>query len=205
MDLRTIKSFKAIVEYGSFQRAAEKLNYAQSTITSHIKKLESGLGVVLFERGNHLRLTEAGQMLNEKSELLLQSFDNLKSSMDELIDGESENIRIGVMEPMASYRLPPLLKIFNKQYPKVQLSLQIHGSKVLTDMVIKDEIDAAICAAPTNRTGFQFEAVFSEKFVLLAPEEHPLANKEKVYLADLHDEKLVMTNPSCPFRSSLSI
>lgn len=202
MDLRTIKSFKAIVEYGSFQQAAEQLNYAQSTITSHIKKLENSLGVTLFERGNNLQLTNAGVLLNEKSELLLKSFENLQHSMDELIKGDAELIKIGVMEPMASYRLPALLSIFNKRYPEAQISLQIHGSKVLADMVMKDEIEMAICAAPTKSVGFQFEAIFSEKVVLLLPSDHPLSKKEVVHLEDLEDETLIMTNTYCPFRGN---
>ena len=51
MDLKTIKTFKTIVELGNFQRAAEELNYAQSTVTMHIKSLEAELGVILLEEG----------------------------------------------------------------------------------------------------------------------------------------------------------
>ncbi|NEU32154.1 LysR family transcriptional regulator [bacterium LRH843] len=202
MDLRTIKTFRTIVKYGSFQQAAEELKYAQSTVTTHIKKLEGDLGVTLLERGNNLKLTEAGRLLNEKGELLLKTFENVKNSMAELVEGNSGVIRIGVMEPMASYRFPALLTSFIKHFPEVQISLQIHGSKVLTDMVMKDEIDLALCAAPEMNGEIVFEPIYSEEVVLLTPTEHRLSEKDIVYLTDLENEKLVITNIFCPFRAN---
>ncbi|MFC5464101.1 LysR family transcriptional regulator [Lederbergia graminis] len=202
MDLRTIKTFQTIVKCGSFQQAAEQLNYAQSTVTTQIKKLENDLGVTLLERGNHLQLTEAGRLLYEKGELLLRSFDHVKQSMTELVEGEAGILRIGVMEPMASYRLPVLLTMFSKQFPKVQISLQIHGSSVLADMVEKEEIDIAICAAPDIYRDTEFDPIFSEKVALLIPETHRLSKVEHVKLVDLYNEKLLITNSTCPFRGN---
>src|SRR5699024_9164573 len=99
MDLRTIKTFKMIEKHGSFQKAAADLKYAQSTITTHIKKLESDLGTVLLDRGNNLQLTEAGRLLSEKGELLLKTYEHLQNSMKDLVQGEVATLRIGVMEP----------------------------------------------------------------------------------------------------------
>jgi LysR family transcriptional regulator, regulator of the ytmI operon len=203
MDLRTIKTFKTVVKYGSFQRAAEELNYAQSTITTHIKNLEAELGVTLLKRGKTLQLTEAGRLLSEKGEFLLKGFENLQSLLKELVQGESGIIRIGVMEPTASYRLPPLLASFRKKYPKIQLNIQIHSSKSLVDMVMNDEVDLAICTAPEMATNTVFDPLFSEEVVLLVPVEHHLSQKEIIYLEDLKNEQLLMTSSSCPFRNNL--
>src|SRR5690625_2120415 len=132
MDIRTIKTFQTIVKYGSFQKAAEALNYAQSTVTTRIQKLEHDIGMTLLDRENNLQLTEAGELLYEKGGLLLKTFDNLENSMTELVEGDSGTIRIGVMEPMASYRLPEILSLFSKKSPKVQISLQIQGDRKST-------------------------------------------------------------------------
>lgn len=59
MDLKTLKTFQMIVKYGSFIRTAQEMNYAQSTVTMQIQKLESELGVQLIERGKEIGLTEA--------------------------------------------------------------------------------------------------------------------------------------------------
>ena len=61
MELKHLRTFQAVVDQGSYQRAAESLNYTQSTVTAQIQQLESALGVPLFERvGRRMRLTEAG-------------------------------------------------------------------------------------------------------------------------------------------------
>lgn len=202
MDLRTIKTFRTIVACGSFQEAAEKLNYAQSTVTTQIKKLEADLGVLLLDRGNNLQLTEAGKILNEKGELLLKSFDNLQQSMTEFVEGDAGVINLGVMEPMASYRLPAILALFAEQFPKVAINLQIHGSKTLEEMVMKGEIDVAICAVVDLNNRAIFEPLFHEEVVLLTSENHALNALETVCLTDLDGEQLVMTNTACPFRAN---
>lgn len=203
MDLRTIKTFKTIVKCGSFQKAAEELMYAQSTITTHIKNLEADLGVILLERGKKLQLTEAGRLLNEKGDLLLKGFENLENAMADLVQGEAGMIRIGVMEPTASYRFPELLVPFAVKYPKVQLSVQIHSSKAISDMITQDEIDLALCAAPDTASGMVFEPLFSEEVVLLLPIDHPISHKEKVSIRDLQNESLIATSSFCPFRNNL--
>lgn len=200
MDLRTITSFKTIVELKSFQAAAEHLNYAQSTITAHVKKLESALGVTLFDRENNLQLTKAGMLLDEKSHTLLQSYDQLTNSMTSFLEGETEMIRIGVMEPTASYRMPHVLAQFRKEFPDSRLSLQVHGSKVLTEMVMKEELELAICATPEKHQQTVFEVLFAEKVVLLLPENDPMVEKESISLEDLQHETLMITNRHCPFR-----
>lgn len=63
MDLKTLKTFQTIVNFGSFNRAAEEMNYAQSTVTMQIQRLESDLGCQLLERGKQITLTEAGRLL----------------------------------------------------------------------------------------------------------------------------------------------
>lgn len=200
MDLKTIKTFKTIVRLGSFQRAAEELNYAQSTVTMHIKSLEAELDVILLERGKKLQLTEAGRLLNEKSDLLLKGFNSLQNAMADLLNGESGLIRLGVMEPTASYRIPSILAPFIEKYPKVQLSIQIHSNKALIDMVKKEEIDLALCTASEMSLDTIFHPLFQEKVVLLVPKSHRLAKKEYVDLKDLQDEELLTTSSICPFR-----
>src|SRR5699024_12715578 len=100
MDIRTIKTFKAIVQFGSFQKAADELNYAQSTITSHIQKLEKIIGTPLFERDNRLRLTKTGLLLNEKSDVLLQSFDQKTMDMGNRTESPTIYIKIGDKKPL---------------------------------------------------------------------------------------------------------
>jgi LysR family transcriptional regulator, regulator of the ytmI operon len=203
MDIRTIKTFQTIVKTGSFQRAAEELQYVQSTITMHIQKLESDLGVKLLERGKKLQLTEAGRLLNENAVLLLQNYDSLHHTMADLVKGDAGVVRLGVMEPTASYRLPLILEPFMRQYPKIQFSIQIGNTFVLNQMLNEGTIDLAICTTPETGLGHSFEPLFMEHLGLLIPETHRLVSKEMIFLRDLKNEHLLITNEVCPYRRKL--
>lgn len=202
MDLRTIRTFQTIVELGSFHAAAEHLNYAQSTITLHIKKLEKELGVTLFDRNQNFQLTPAGLLFKTKGQVLLKAHDHMKLSFEEMRDGQSAVIRLGVMEPTASYRLPFYLKKLYARFPKVQVTLQIHGSQVLAEMVARNEVDAAICSPLSMTDGTVFERIWQEDMVLLVPNSHRLRTQDTVSLADIQQENLVITNRFCPFRGA---
>ncbi|TSB47852.1 LysR family transcriptional regulator [Alkalicoccobacillus porphyridii] len=203
MDLRSIKTFRTIVKHKSFQKAAEELAYAQSTITMQMKKLEQELGVLLIERGKNFQLTEAGRLLNAKGEVLLKDYDILQELMADFIHGESGDIRIGVMEPTASYRMPHVLTPFYEKFPKVNVNIQIQSSRALVEMVKKGEIDLAICTAPDEISTLHFSPLFTEDVALLMQNSHPLANRESVRLEDIEDEMILITTAICPFRRNL--
>lgn len=203
MDIRNIKTFQTIIRLGSFQRAAEELQYGQSTVTMHIQKLESDLGVKLLERGKKLTLTEAGRLFHQNADLLLKDYDYLQASMDELVKGDAGIIRLGVMEPTASYRLPQLLGPFLRQHPKVKVSIHIGNTTVLGQMLHEGSIDMAICSTPNSGLDHAFEPLFIERLALLVPEDHPLAAKSSIRLRDLQHENLLITNSQCPYRQKL--
>ncbi|MEC0226103.1 LysR family transcriptional regulator [Paenibacillus alba] len=203
MDIRNIKTFQTIIKLGSFQRAAEELQYGQSTVTMHIQKLEGDLGVKLLERGKKLKLTEAGRLFHQNADMLLKDYDFLHTSIAELIQGEAGIVRIGVMEPTASYRLPSILGPFLQQHPKVKVSIQIGNTTILGQMLNEGSIDLAICSTPDTGIENTFEPLFNEELALLVPDTHPLAVKEVIHLRDLQNENILITNSLCPYRQKL--
>ncbi|MEK8128010.1 LysR family transcriptional regulator [Paenibacillus filicis] len=203
MDIRTIKTFQTIIRLGSFHRAAEELQYGQSTVTMHIQKLEGDLGVKLLERGKKLKLTEAGRLFHQNADLLLKDYDYLHASMNELIQGEAGNVRLGVMEPTASYRLPQILGPFMQEHPKVKVSIQIGNTFILSQMLSEGVIDLAICSTPETGLEHTFEPLFNERLALLTPDTHRLAAKDLVYLRDLQHENILITTSVCPYRQKL--
>jgi DNA-binding transcriptional LysR family regulator len=119
MELRHLRTFKAVAANRSFTQAAKELGYVQSAITAHVKTLEADLGVRLFDRlGRHIVLTEAG------SELLAYA-----TKILDLMDGDREavagngkpsgTLHISASETLCIYRLPPVLEEFGKRFPEV--------------------------------------------------------------------------------------
>lgn len=204
MDIKTIKTFRTIVKHRNFQKAAEELAYAQSTVTMQIKKLEDELGTRLLERGKQgFHLTEAGLYLYEQAELLLDEVEKLQEGIEHIRTGEAGYIRLGVMEPYASYRLPALLKPFVTRYPRVNLSVQIQSNQALGNMVQQGELDIAICTLPDDLSGLHYEKLLVEEIALLIPQDHPFAAEQEISLSMLQEEPLLITSPVCPFRKSL--
>ncbi|MBB6675134.1 LysR family transcriptional regulator [Cohnella nanjingensis] len=203
MDPRTMKTFQLIVELGSFNRAAEALNYAQSTVTMQIQKLESELGVALFARGKTIALTDAGRWYYEQSIPVVRQLEDLRSRLADFRAGEAGQLRIGANEPLASCRLPSLLSRFQSRYPKIDVSVAVANTPVLSERLLRGELDFAICSAPELGANLFFEPLFTETFALLVPERHPLDGRADVRLADLADHRLLITASNCPYRRKL--
>lgn len=148
MDIKTLKTLHMIVKHGSFHQAAVEMNYAQSTVTMQIQKLEVDLGIQLIERGKKIRLTEAGRLFYEESLEIVKRMERLHANVTDLQSGEVGNVRVGLTEPTASYRLPQLLKEFMTMYPRIRVSLEIASTTALVESIQQGNLDFACCSAP---------------------------------------------------------
>ncbi|GAA4848590.1 LysR family transcriptional regulator [Paenibacillus vulneris] len=205
MDMKALKTFQMIVKLGSFNRAAEELNYVQSTVTMQIQKLESDLGVQLMERSKKIRLTEAGRLLYEQSLSIVQQVDSLQTNISDLQRGEAGHVRLGVTEPTGSRRLPELLGKFLTQYPQIRLSVDFANTPALSGRLQQGELDIALCSSPDIGSGLYFEPLFKEGFVMLLPENHPLASKPVIEPGDIQGHRLLITSAACPYRKKLQM
>lgn len=204
MDVKALKTFQSIVNYGSFNRAAEEMNYAQSTVTMQIQKLESDLGVQLIERGkNKLRLTEAGRLFYDQSLQIIRDMEQLQTNLSDLHAGDAGDIRLGLTEPTASYRLPGLLAKFQDRYPRIRVAVEIASTPALSERVLRGELDFAFCSAPELGSGLYFEPLIKEEFVVLLPERHELADKASIAPEDIPGHRLLVTSATCPYRKKL--
>lgn len=121
MDLKTLITFKTIIETGSFQNAAQKLNYAQSTITSQIQSLENDLDVKLFNKiGRKMMPTQAGNDLLPHIISMIDTYESMKnySVSSNKLTGE---LHIAIAESLLTYKIQPILKEFHKNAPNVKL------------------------------------------------------------------------------------
>jgi len=214
MQLRLIKTFQTIVRTGSFYRAAEELQYSQPTVTVQIKKLESELGVQLFERGKTIKLTKAGQLVYERADSLLKEYSDFNSMLTDYIQGETGIVLVGASEPSASRRVPQILASILRKKPKLQIKVSVGTNQELMQMVLDDRVDFALCHQPEPHlfamcrptelgAELEFHPLCFERFALLLPADHKLASKKQILLKDLKNERLLITPASCPFQLKL--
>jgi LysR family transcriptional regulator, regulator of the ytmI operon len=205
MDLKALKTFQTIVACGSFNKAAEEMSYAQSTVTMQIRKLEEDMGIQLFERGRRIRLTEAGRMLYEQSVPIVKAVEQLQNLAADTQAGEAGSVRLGVTEPSASHRLPQILGQFFLRYPRIRVSVEIGSTASLSGQLLRGELDLVLGSAPSLDTGLYFEQLFTEKFILLVPDTHPLAAKSTVSVQNIRGHRMLITSKACPYRMKLEM
>lgn len=206
MDLKSLKTFHRILSSGSFHRAAEEMNYAQSTVTMQIQRLEAEIGAQLFDRTQKsVCLTEAGKIFYEQSIDIMKRIEQLKSIMVEVAQAEFGSVRIGVTEPAASFRFPQILRKFLNTHPKVHVSVDIANTPMLNNLLHTGEIDIALCSTPEMGTSLFFEPLYQEEFVVLLPEHHPLREQPTISPMDFSGQRLLITGKDCPYRKKLEV
>jgi DNA-binding transcriptional LysR family regulator len=124
MELRHLRYFVAIAEEQSFTRAAERLWIAQPGLSTQIRRLESELGVKLFERHTRgVTLTEAGTLFLERARAALAATDRAAAVGRDLQAGVIGNVRLGIATEASSSRAADLLRRFNRERPGVELTV----------------------------------------------------------------------------------
>lgn len=144
MDLKYLNTFRVIVEEGGFSKAAEKLNYTQSTITFQIGQLEQELSARLFEKiGRKMELTKAGERLLPYVDAVLRSVDQLRCFEEDLANCQGD-VRIGVGETLLCYRLPLILKEYHRRAPQARLYLQSMNCYDIRNALLGGSLDLGV-------------------------------------------------------------
>ena len=192
MNLQKYLSFVKTVEYGSFTKAAEILNYTQSGISRMIADLEKEWGVTLLERSKYgVKPTSDGMKLLPYAQNLCADFDKLKMQVDELNGLESGLIRIGTFSSVATHWLPNIIKEFQKDYPNIDYELLLGDYTEIEEWIHTGRVDCGFLRLPTHT---EFETIFLEEDKLMAiiPENHPLKDCDKFPVTALCDEPFML-------------
>ncbi|MDR1578919.1 MAG: LysR family transcriptional regulator, partial [Synergistaceae bacterium] len=144
MDLKYLTTIKTILETGTFQKAANRLNYTQSTVTFQIQQLEQELSLKLFERiGRRMVLTEAGREILPYIDAVLESVNRLGNFGKE--DQELRGVlKLAMPETILTYKSQPILKAFREQAPQVKLLVRSQNCYLTRNQILNGDIDIAI-------------------------------------------------------------
>jgi DNA-binding transcriptional LysR family regulator len=201
MELRLLVTFEKVATVLSFTRAAAELSYAQSSVTSQIRALESSLGVELFDRlGGRIRLTEAGERLLPYARQIIELAEEARAAVTEP-EEPSGTLTVGTMESLTSYRLPPLLEYFHHRHPKVRLALRTTIGDETRQALRQGTYDVGfLMEEQTVHPGLESAVLAVEPLALVAAPGHALAGGGPVATAELTGESLLATEPGCAYR-----
>ena len=193
MDFKQLHTFAVVAKEQNFSRAAELLNYSQSTVSEHIHALERELGVPLFDRlGRGVLLTEAGKRIL----VHVENLSGIEQQIRSIALGCDEpcgTLVIGAPESIIAYRLPRVLVEFRKRFPKVELKFQLGTCAELRSSLEVGAVDIALLIeAPVAADNLITEGLINEQIVLVSAPSHPLAEMDAIEAADLTGEVLLM-------------
>lgn len=194
MDMNILKYMALIktVEYGSFTKAAEILNYSQSGISRMINDLEKEWQITLLERNRAgVKLTSDGARLFPYAKSLCDEYQKLQMQVDDLRGGQSGLIRIGTFSSVATHWLPNIIKAFQKDYPGIDYELLLGDYTEIEEWISEGRVDCGFLRLPTKP---DFETIFLEwdNLLVVLPEKHPLIQYEKVPVSALCGEPFML-------------
>ena len=194
MEIKDMRAFYAIVEEGNISHAAQRLDIAQPALSRQMKRLETQLGVQLFERGSRrIRLTDAGRVLYSRVEHILGMVDGTVREITEIGSGVAGCIRLGTITTSGAMLLPELITEFHRRYPQVTFQLwEGEGTRIL-ELLDNRVIEIGITRTQVDARVYESIVLPNEPLVLIMNRAHDIgSDAQKVRLAELKDQPLII-------------
>jgi DNA-binding transcriptional LysR family regulator len=188
MRIEQLQAFLTITETGNFGQAAKKFGVTQSTISRQVQGLEQTLGVALFHRSHQAKLTVAGERLLPRARKICQEWTMITQELDDLMAGKQPELCVAAIHSVCSYHLPPVLPIFCREYPHVQLRVTALGSDRALKVLRDGLVDVAIVMnnpAFTNSPEMVVDTLFEEPIQVLMAADHPLTKYNQLAWSEL--------------------
>ncbi|MDX7922580.1 LysR substrate-binding domain-containing protein [Aeromonas media] len=193
MDIRALRYFVELVREKSFTRASEKLFVTQPTISKMIRSMEEELGQPLLNREGHsFTLTDSGQVLFARGQLILAQMQQLEAELADLQSLQHGRLALGI-PPMVGHVYADLIRAYRSRYPKVELSIVEYGGRRIEQAVLEGELDLAITMLPTREEGV-LSALELDCYPIqvVLPDLPRWRGESEIRLADLQEEPFLL-------------
>lgn len=191
--LKDLRYLAAVADTRHFGRAAERCFVSQPTLSAQLKKLERYLGVQLIERQpNNVSLTAAGEQIVARARRILEASDEVVALARTHRDPLSGRLRLALLPTIGPYLLPRVAHAIRRALPRLDLHLYEYQTAPMLERLKAGELDLGILALPVDLEGLEARELFAEPFAVAVPERHRLAGRERVQVADLEGETLLL-------------
>lgn len=187
MEMHQVRYFLAAAKAMSFTRGAAICHVSQPALTTAIKKLEAQLGSPLFHRdGRQLALTDFGRRMQPHLAQIVEQAEAAENVAKDFRLLNQVPVRLGIMSTIGPMGLCGLLAAFEQKCPNVDTIVRDGAPEALAALLDADEIDAAILN-PLEGLGenYRSEKLYTERYVVVLPPEHPLCERNALALSDL--------------------
>jgi DNA-binding transcriptional LysR family regulator len=183
----------AVVDHGSFYRAALALDVEQSTLSRAVLKLERSIGMPIFERSRAgITMTLAGDKFIRGARPMVATANKLLAMMQAAGQGRAGGLMLGHNSSVSAGNLRATLMSWCAAHPDVEVECVEADRSVLLAGLNTGEIDIAIFMGAAAHNGFRCEALWSERMLVALPATHLLAERDVIHWTDLRDERFLL-------------
>lgn len=196
-EILDVKAFLAVVDAGSFHRAALQLNMTQPTVSRRVRALEAALSVTLLERTTRrVTLTSIGRALDPMLRRVVCEFENCTFSLGDFGARHPGEVTIASIATAASSFLPRLLKRFSMAHPDVRFRIVDLSAEEGLDCVARGEAEFGINFLGASRSDLKFTPLIDDDFVVACHANHKFASRDFVRWSDLSAQRLIISQRS---------
>jgi DNA-binding transcriptional LysR family regulator len=193
INLNLLRIFQAVTETRSFTRAAEVVHLTQPGISKHIKQMEEYCGVPLFDRlGKKVALTQAGEILFEATQEIMASITAAEQRIEEFKGLHGGKLVLGASFPIGIYFLPGVLAAFRKQYPAVEVTLDISLGEKIASKILANKLDLGLVSHEVHDPRLTCSDFMTDELIAITPTNHPWANKKWINPRELLEETFIV-------------
>lgn len=204
MDTKQLTTFVTLAEVNNYIKAADRLNYAPSTLAKHIHSLETELGVKLVEyRESKILLTSDGRRFYGYATKMLDTYWDAAEEFSSL-GGLRGVIHIAGGEPIVGFSMARLFLDFSTQYPEVSVNVQTTCCARVPAWIRDSEVDMGYIheMEPIQNEAYTSVPLFSEPICFLTTPKNPLTKKAGIFYRDLEGQKFAFTYDNCCFTAA---
>ncbi len=185
--------FVKLVELGSYSLVATKLDLTQPAVTMQIKALEEYFDteLVIKEKGK-IHLTPSGRVIYNKAKEIIKNWEIAENKVNYYQGFIYDELTIGASTIPSVYLLPEKITMFAEEFPEVKLTIETGDSRNIIDKLEKKEVDAAVVGFKPMSRRFVTRVVAKDLLVAIVPCNNSLVDKDKVHIADLKQEKILI-------------
>ena len=186
--IQQLEVLTALIETGSFTRAAAKLSLSQPSLTKQIQNLEEAVGSRLVNRGvTGISLTPEGQIIYGYAKRTLRLREDAKERVVRHKAQESGHIYVSASTIPATYVLPGLLSRLEQAHPDIRVHMQMHDSEETLQIVLNDQAEMGFIGKEAINRKLVVHRLWKDSLVLAVPASHPLSNRRAVKVEELKE------------------
>lgn len=194
IEFRQLRYLVAAAEAGSFSRAARILNIKQATLSRHVLQVEKRLGITLFDRRTRgASLTPNGEIYLLTAQRIVTELDELNGWVRSTRNGETGRLAVGFHTSFSAGNLRATLSEFGKRFPDVRTRCFERDRDMLLAGIESGLLDIAIMIGERPYPGIKSRPLWSERHLVVIPEAHPLASRERIHWQDLAGGRFLLT------------